>query len=324
LQGHYRSQSLELIDFSNRHFYEGRLRLLPDRNILNRQEPGIEYHNVGGVWENNTNQVEANAVVQRVLELVRINPKKEIGVVTFNAAQQILIMDLMEETFANERVLMPASLFIKNIENVQGDEKDIIIFSVGYAPDKNKKMKMQFGSLSTSGGENRLNVAVTRAREKIVLICSIEPEELRTEDLQNEGPRLLRKYLEFAREVSRREFKPHVEQGVKQPASWFLNSQIQTWTADKFKDLQFETDSLPLADLHFKKDGQHLGIVMTDDARYFTSVSVKDSFAYVPALLAHKNWDYHIVFSRNLWQDRAQVEDGLLRFIGTKVANLVN
>jgi hypothetical protein len=258
------------------------------------------------------------------LELVQANPKKEIGVVTFNAPQQVLIMDLMEETFANQRVSIPASLFIKNIENVQGDEKDIIIFSVGYAPDKNKKMKMQFGSLSVSGGENRLNVAVTRAREKIILICSIEPEELRTEDLQNEGPRLLRKYLEFARSVYHRQFKPHVEQGVKQSASWFLNSQIRNWSAGKFKELDFETDALPLADLHFRKDGQHLGIVLTDDARYFTSLSVKDSFAYVPALFAQKNWDYHIVFSRNLWQDRERVEDGLQRFIGTRMLNLQN
>jgi hypothetical protein len=324
LQGHYRSQSLELIDFSNRHFYDGRLRLLPDRHVLNLQEPGIEYHNVGGVWEDSTNLAEAKAVVQRVLDLVRENPKKEIGVVTFNSPQQVMIMDLMEETFANERVSIPASLFIKNIENVQGDEKDIIIFSVGYAPDKNKKMKMQFGSLSISGGENRLNVAVTRAREKIILICSIEPEELRTEDLQNDGPRLLRKYLEFARSVYQRKFKPHVEQGVKQPASWFLNSQIRNWSAGKFKELQFETDALPLADLHFRKDGQHLGIVLTDDARYFTSLSVKDSFAYVPALFAQKNWDYHIVFSRNLWQDRERVEDGLQRFIGTRLLNLQN
>jgi hypothetical protein len=318
LQGHYRSQSLELIDFSNKHFYEGRLRLLPDRHILNRREPGIEYHNVRGVWEDNVNVKEANAVVERVLQLVRANPKKEIGVVTFNAPQQVLVMDLLEERFARESISVPASMFIKNIENVQGDEKDIIIFSVGYAPDKEKKMKMQFGSLSISGGENRLNVAVTRAREKIILICSIEPEELRIEEVKNEGPRLLRKYLEYAKEVSKHEFKPHIDQPVKQPATWFLNSQIRRWSSDKFRELQFDTDTLPLADLNFRKDDNHLGILMTDDTRYYTSLSVKDSFAYVPQLFMQKNWDYHMVFSRNLWQDRERFEEGLLRFIGSR------
>jgi hypothetical protein len=320
LQGHYRSQSLELIDFSNRHFYDGRLRLLPDRLILNRNEAGIEYHNVKGVWDNNTNEKEAIAVVDKILSLVRIDPKKEIGVVTFNSPQQALIMDLLEERFMNERLSIPGSLFVKNIENVQGDEKDVIIFSVGYAPDKDGKMKMQFGSLSVSGGENRLNVAVTRAREKIILICSIEPEQLRTEDLKNEGPRLLRKYLEFAREVYERRFIPHIDRPVKQSASWFLNSQLKNWSDRKFADVNFSTDELPLADFHFAKDGKHLGIVMTDDARFFTSLSVKDSFAYVPALYHQKNWDYHMVFSRNLWQDRERVEDGLLKFIGTRAA----
>jgi hypothetical protein len=319
LQGHYRSQSLELIDFSNQHFYEGRLRLLPDRHLLNQQQPGIEYYNIKGIWEDNTNAIEAHAVVERVIQLIKENPKKEIGVVTFNAPQQVLIMDLLEESCAKESISVPASLFIKNIENVQGDEKDIIIFSVGYAPDKNKKLKMQFGSLSLSGGENRLNVAITRAREKIILICSIAPEELKTEDLKNDGPRLLRKYLEFARDVHQKQFRPLVIEAVKKPSSWFLNSQLRTWGEGKFKQLQFETDTLPLADLHFKKDGHHMGIVVTDDIRYFSSVSVKDSFAYVPALFAQKNWDYHMVFSRNLWQDRERVEDGLLRFIGSRV-----
>jgi hypothetical protein len=322
LQGHYRSQSLELIDFSNKHFYDGRLRLLPDRHTLNRQEPGIEYHNVKGVWEDHANIKEAESVVDRVIELVRENPKKEIGVVTFNSPQQVLIMDLMEEKFANEKLLIPASLFVKNIENVQGDEKDIIIFSIGYAPDKQKKMKMQFGSLSTSGGENRLNVAVTRAREKIILICSIEPEELRTEEVQNEGPRLLRKYLEFARDVYNKKYRPHIQAPVKQSAAWFLNSQLCKWTEDKFTELQFETDTLPMADLHFKKDGIHLGIVATDDGRYYSSLSVKDTFAYVPALYAQKNWEYHMVFSRNLWQNREGVEEGLMRFIGTRAGAL--
>ena len=150
-------------------------------------------------------------MVDRVVGLLTADPAKHIGVVTFNSPQQNLILDLLEERFAKEGLAIPPTLFIKNIENVQGDEKDIIIFSVGYAPEKNKKkMNMQFGSLNMPGGENRLNVAVTRAREKIILICSIQPEQLHTEDLKNEGPRLLKKYLEFARDVDQRRFTPTI------------------------------------------------------------------------------------------------------------------
>lgn len=321
LQGHYRSQSLELIDFSNRHFYEGRLQLLPDRNILNRQEPAIEYQQVEGVWDNNMNVKEAEAVVERLVTLLREDPEKQIGVVTFNSPQQNLIMDLVEERFTKEAMTIPQTLFIKNIENVQGDEKDIIIFSVGYAPDKKKKMNMQFGSLNMSGGENRLNVAVTRAREKIMLICSIQPEQLRTDDLKNEGPRLLKKYLEYAREVDQRRFVPQIRQNGKQPNSWYLNYQIKQWGEDKFPEFKFEVNRLPLADLHIKNDNGYLGLVLTDDMHYFKSLSEKDFFAYTPALMARKNWNYHYVFSRNLWQDKEKVEEDLLRFIGSKIAD---
>ncbi|HYG04068.1 MAG TPA: DEAD/DEAH box helicase, partial [Chryseosolibacter sp.] len=319
LQGHYRSQSMELIDFSNKHFYEGRLKLLPDRNILNLDEPAIEYHHVGGVWDNNQNVIEATTVVEKVVMLLQTKPGKEIGIVTFNAPQQNLIQDMLEQRAMAERLTIPSSLFIKNIENVQGDEKDIIIFSVGYAPDKESKMRMQFGSLSMTGGENRLNVAVTRAREKIILVCSIHPEEIRVDDIKNEGPRLLRDYLMFAREVYERKYQPHVAPSVTKSWTWYLNEQLRQWSESRFDDVKFDVNCLPLADLHFSKAGKHLGIIMTDDARYYSSLSVKDSFAYVPNLLQQKNWDYHMVFSRNLWQDREKVQDNLLRFIGTRV-----
>src|SRR5690606_13433101 len=127
LQGHYRSRSLDLIDFSNRHFYEGRLQLLPDRNILNQQLPGIEYCKVDGVWEHNTNPIEAGLVVARVTELLEANPGKEIGIVTFNSPQQALILDLLEDSLRQAGKQVPPNVFVKNIENVQGDEKDIII-----------------------------------------------------------------------------------------------------------------------------------------------------------------------------------------------------
>jgi hypothetical protein len=320
LQGHYRSQSLELIDFSNQHFYEGRLQLLPDRNILNQQQPAIEYQQVDGVWENNTNIAEAVTVVDRVLSLHLTDPNKKIGVVTFNAPQQNLILDLLEDRFAIEGLAIPSSLFVKNIENVQGDEKDIIIFSVGYAPEKGKKkMNMQFGSLSMQGGENRLNVAVTRAREKIILICSIQPEQLHTDELKNEGPKLLKKYLEFARDVDQRNFIPTVQANGKQQRSWYLNQQIKEWGEKKFPGCKFEANHLPLVDLHIKNDNAYLGIVLTDDMHYYKSLSEKDFFAYLPTLMGRKNWDYHYVFSRNIWQDKEKVEEDLLRFIGSKI-----
>ncbi len=318
LQGHYRSQSLELIDFSNTHFYDGRLQLLPDRDVLNLREPAIEYHTVKGVWENQTNETEAHAVVARVIQILKDHPEKEIGVVTFNAPQQMLVLDLLENEAVRLGIILPATLFVKNIENVQGDEKDIVIFSIGYAPDKKGKMSMQFGSLNAAGGENRLNVAVTRAREKIILITSITPEQLNVNDIKNEGPKLLRKYLEFARHVDHRKFRPRSNHRLHQPVEWYLSSRIKQWSKERMQDFTFDTNGLPYTDISVLKDDHHLGVILTDDVRYFSGMSAKDMHAYTPALLARKHWKYHMVYSRNLWKDRERVESDLMLFVGSQ------
>ncbi|HEY3402749.1 MAG TPA: AAA domain-containing protein [Ohtaekwangia sp.] len=316
LQGHYRSKSLELIDFSNRFFYEGRLKLLPDRNTVNRNEPAIEYCKVDGVWDNHTNPVEAEMVVERIRELLQDHPDKEIGIVTFNAPQQMLIMDLLEAASARSELRIPSSLFVKNIENVQGDEKDIIIFSVGYAPDKKGKMSMQFGSLNTAGGENRLNVAVTRAREKIILISSIWPEQLKTDDLKNAGPVLFKKYLEFARDVHDRKFQTSVSYNTNGISFLYLNNKIKHWADASMSGFVFENNAFPFSDLSVGERDQYLAIILTDDIRYYQSPSVKDAHAYTPALLTQKNWHYRMIFSRQFWKNPEKIESELKWFVG--------
>jgi hypothetical protein len=318
LQGHYRSHSLELIDFSNKHFYEGRLQLLPDRNMINRNRAAIEYHHVPGFWENHTNTIEAQAVVDTVMSLLTTDPGKSIGVVTFNAPQQMLILDLLEEASEKMTRAIPSSLFVKNIENVQGDEKDIIVFSIGYAPDKKGKMVMQFGSLNAVGGENRLNVAITRARERVIVISSILPEQLKTESLKNDGPTLLRKYLEFARAVHQRNFTPSVTVNLPVNPTWYLSPHLQSWVKQRLTGFDFDVNALPYTDISVRHGDQYLGAVLTDDARYFQALSVKEVHAYTPSLLGRKNWRYHMVFSRNFWKDREKVESELMRFIGSQ------
>lgn len=321
LQGHYRSRALELIEFSNTHFYDGRLQLLPDRDQLNRNEPAIEYDMVPGVWDSNTNETEADTVVEKVLAILNDEPEKDIGVVTFNAPQQMLIIDKLEAALLPTGRPLPPSLFVKNIENVQGDEKDIIIFSIGYAPDKKGKMSMQFGSLNTAGGENRLNVAVTRARERIIIVTSIKPEQMRVSSMKNEGPKLLRKYLEYARHVGLRKFRPRAHYPAAQPVEWYLSTRIKQWGLERLQDFSFNANGMPYTDISVVRDDKHLGVILTDDSRYFTSLSAKDVHAYTPALLSKKNWRYHMVFSRNLWKDRQRMEEELMLFVGSQANN---
>ncbi|MBC8156413.1 MAG: DUF4011 domain-containing protein, partial [Bacteroidetes bacterium] len=212
LTGHYRSRSAELIEFSNRHFYGNKLTLLPDFSNLSQaaEGPAIRYQNVAGVWQQHTNPVEADAVITLIGELATELPGMSIGVVTFNYQQQQLIQEKLENRPEQPRSGLDSGevTFVKNIENVQGDERDIIIFSVGYAPDERGRLTMQFGSLTGSGGENRLNVAVTRARERIYVVTSLWPDQLNVEQSVNAGPKVLKAYLRYALDVAEGNFRP--------------------------------------------------------------------------------------------------------------------
>jgi hypothetical protein len=313
LSGHYRSKSLDLISFSNQYFYGNKLRMLPDFNYINTAEPGIEYIKVPGVWERQSNLVEAKNVVDLVKQYLRSDPNKEIGVVTFNTTQQSLIWDLLEEQISLGQLQLPESFIVKNIENVQGDEKDIIIFSTAYAPDINGKMVMQFGSINAFKGENRLNVAITRAREKIILVSSIYPEELKVDDSKNEGPKLLKAYLKYALSVSRGDFKPEVTIKEHFRNSWFLKRKLPEAILSKTEIAAVE--ELPFADISLKKGNEYLGLLLTDDDLYYSNPSVKDVYAYTPQLLRDKNWPYLRVNSRNFWNDPIEMQERITQFI---------
>lgn len=308
LRGHYRSQSLDLIDFSNRHFYNGRLQLLPHFDRVNDSEPGIEFRKVDGIWDKQQNLIEAKEVVAILKKALQKNPEKQLGVVTFNAMQQQLILDLLEEVDFE----VPDSLFVKNIENVQGDERDVIVFSTAYGPDEKGRVIMQFGSLNAAGGENRLNVAITRAREKVIVVSSLYPLQLKVEDTKNEGPKLLKKYLEYAKSVSEKNFEPVFEDPSDFGHQWYLKKQLAEWDPDFPVRVVPE---LPFGDLTLKHRKKYLGLLLTDDEQFYNGVSVKDTFVYKPYLLEQKQWKNRFIHSREFWMDREKVKDKIGRFL---------
>ncbi len=314
LQGHYRSKSLDLIDFSNKHFYDGNLKLLPDFKDINYPEPPIQYVKVDGTWKNNINHMEAQRVVDLVRDLLKDQPEKEIGVVTFNVKQQYHILDLLDVAAGEENWKVPDSLFVKNIENVQGDEKDIIIFSTAYGPDEKGKIMMHFGSLNAVGGENRLNVAITRAREKIYIVSSLIPSQLKAEDSKNEGPKLLKKYLQFAWDVSEGNFTPEQRMSNAYHIEWFLKSKINEMATEMNSKFELANE-LPFSDLSIKQGDQYKGLVLTDDDIYHESISVKEPHVYKPLILDSKNWDFITFTSRQFWQNKEEMKEKLMRFL---------
>ncbi len=317
LKGHYRSKSLELIEFSNQHFYKGNLMLLPDHREINDGQQPIKYLKVNGEWEDNTNVKEAEKVASLVTNLTESEPHKSIGVVTFNARQQGLILDLLDQAANDRDLILPENLFVKNIENVQGDEKDIIIFSIGYAPDSEGRFNMKFGSLNVPGGENRLNVAVTRAREQVIVVTSIKPNQLAIDNAKNEGPKLLKRYLEYAYKVSQGKLK--IGGGlVDSSPDWHLSTKLSQLPLNSFEHVNM-TRELPFADLSVKVNAGYQGLIITDDELYHNAISVKEVHVYKPLTLSKKNWKFRGFFSREYWMDREAIKERLDRFISTLV-----
>jgi AAA domain-containing protein/uncharacterized protein DUF4011 len=314
LKGHYRSKKPELIAFSNEHFYKNSLRLLPDKDLVNKHVPAIKYIKLNGEWEKNTNLVEAKEVIDLIKSFTGKEVEKSIGVVTFNAKQQELILDLLDEEVAQNGYRMPKNLMVKNIENVQGDERDIIIFSTAYAPTKAGKMMMQFGSLNIEGGENRLNVAVTRARESIIMVTSIWPDQLKVDKIKNKGPKLLKEYLNFAKVVSDGKFEPKPFELAHSNSSWYLKNHLIEWSNHTFPEYEF-IDELPFADITIKKGNDYGALMITDDDLYFQNPSVKDVHAYTPFTLSKNNWRFTGFFSREWWQNKEEVQESISRFL---------
>jgi very-short-patch-repair endonuclease len=207
---HYRSRHESLIAFSNRHYYNGRLRTFPSP-VEAGGDLGVSLRRVDGVYDRGstrTNRAEAEAVVNEVVTILRRGTGETIGVVTFNMAQQVLIEDLLDERCKGdpelERLVALGGeagdepVFIKNLESVQGDERDVILFSITYGPDEDGRVSMNFGPLNRDGGERRLNVAVTRARRRVIVFASMDPSQIDPSRSDRVGVRHLRWFLEYA------------------------------------------------------------------------------------------------------------------------------
>ncbi len=208
---HYRSRHESLIAFSNANFYESRLMTFPS---VDNEATRVSLIPVQGTYERGStrnNRAEAVAIVNEIKTRLE-NPEQRhqsIGVVTFNTQQQSLIEDLLEDMLLVNPHLEPYAIqtqepiFIKNLENVQGDERDVILFSVGYGPDRAGNITMNFGPLNRTGGERRLNVAVSRARYEMKVFSTLSPDQIDLNRTDAKGVKLLRAFLEYAQRHGR-------------------------------------------------------------------------------------------------------------------------
>ena len=208
LKWHYRSRHESLIAFSNANYYDNSLLTFPSNDDLTTR---VRFVAVNGTYDRGrtrTNEAEADAVVQDVKR--RLSDPQEsarsIGIVTFNVSQKNLIDKKLEEMFLKNKPLsriaarQAESLFVKSLENVQGDERDVILFSIGYGVDRKGRVSLNFGPLNQDGGWRRLNVAVSRARREMTVFSSLAPEQISGDGFIPRGVSDLKAFLKYARD----------------------------------------------------------------------------------------------------------------------------
>jgi len=324
LNYHYRSVFEELIAFSNHAFYEGKLIVSP--NQFESKKPPIEYVYVkDGIFDNRRNEEEAKSVIKLIKKVFRERENNEtIGVITFNSTQRDMIENLIDEELFKrskyqkqfEKELFrqddgeDTSLFVKNIENVQGDERDIIIFSMGYARNPDGYIRRSFGWLNNDGGQNRLNVAISRAKKKIYFVSSLYPEELKVEDLKSTGPKMLKNYMRYCYYISSK--KPELAREVLNQLHSTDEINNEENIPEIVTDIQRRLErnnyivktqigignySINLAVYDEENEEYRLGIICDIDDE--TSLNARRDLLHQEKYLKARNWNLYRVFASN-------------------------
>ena len=314
LKWHYRSQDERLIAFSNKHFYDSQLVTFP--NPIQNPDLGVWFKHVpDGVYDRGRrrdNRREAQVVAHLALEHFQKFPEQSLGIIAFSEAQADAIQEQIEilgkenpnfEPFCSDN---SPQFFLKALENVQGDERDAIILSIGYARDDQGKLSLNFGPLNRQGGERRLNVAVTRAKSKITLVSSIQAGDIDLTRAKSKGVEALRNYLEYA-------------------ASGGEKLQSNSYTDTLHFDSPFEEDvyhalvqegytirtqvgcsgyRIDLAVVNNKRSGEFLLGIECDGASYHSSPTARGRDRLRQQVLEKLGWKIHRIWSTDWFRNK--------------------
>jgi very-short-patch-repair endonuclease len=314
LRWHYRSRHESLIAFSNKHFYEDRLVVFPSATDSS-EGLGIEHVYVGGQYlGGGTNIEEARVIVDRARELIERNPDLSIGLVTTNTYQRELVLEELEKLAHENRKVADyrarwqetlEPLFVKNLENVQGDERDIILISTVFGPGETGQVAQRFGPINSEAGHRRLNVLFTRAKRKIVLVTSLRSGDIVAAPTANRGVHVLKSFLEYA-SVGR--IAPGKETGQSP------DSDFEVHVANRLRQTGYEAvpqvgvDGFRI-DIGVRHPGWPNGFlagIECDGATYHSGVTVRDRDRLRQEILEGLGWRLYRVWSTDWFtnQDR--------------------
>lgn len=321
LEWHYRSRDPSLIRVSNTEFYDSNL-VLPPSPLENDEEYGLKLTRVNGAYSSKTrgdgspatNKIEAQAVVAGIAQHARNNPDMSLGVVTFSVKQRNMVTEILEYERRSDNILdaflregRSEDVFVKNIENVQGDERDVILISVGYGPHEpgGRLASMNFGPVNSDGGGRRLNVLFSRARIKCEIFCSFDPGDIDLGRTQNEGPRILKRFLEFAKTGI-------LDQAL--PTGREADSPFEDDVANEIRKLGYIVDHqigsagflIDLGVKHPVRIGQYMLAVECDGATYHSALWARERDRLRQDVLENLGWQFHRIWSTDWFYRREQ------------------
>ncbi len=329
LQWHYRSRSESLISFSNHTYYDGDLVTFPapvaeDRALSLTQVDGV--YDRGG---KRVNRAEAEAIVAEITaRLSSQDPAvrgASIGVITMNAEQQRLIEDLLDEARRTEDAFEPyfdteidEPIVVRNLESIQGEERDVILLSVGYGPDAEGRMSMNFGPLNKLGGERRLNVAVTRARQELKVFASFAPEAIELSRTRARGVRDLRAFLSFAKDGASLA-SPHSAAAAEDMLAGAIVEALAArgWKARAGVGGGRFRVALGVEDP--EEPGSYLAAVETDGPAYGAAASARDRDILRPCVLEGLGWRLHRAWAADWLADPEGAADRLAEALGEQM-----
>jgi hypothetical protein len=319
---HYRSKHEDLIAFSNARYYGDQLRVFPAA-AARTPELGVEHRAAGGVYDRagtRTNRIEAEAVVAEIVRRLG-DPElrdRSIGVVTFSRPQQALIEDLLDDARAAEPAIekyfgeagddgadaVTEPVIVKNLETIQGDERDVVLFSIGYGPDAAGDLAMQFGPLGQAGGERRLNVATTRARQKLIVFSSLAPADLArmTEDGRAIGVRHLGELIGYA-QAGGGAGRPADDGAAASPVTAALAAGLTERGWIVRHQIGCAGYRIDLAIVDPDDPGRYVLGLETDGAAYASAPVARDRDRLRGLILGELGWRLHRLWSLDWWAD---------------------
>ena len=319
---HYRSKHESLIAFSNAKYYNNHLLTFPSiDDIISK----VTYVHVNGIYETKgRNKAEAEIIVEEILR--RLNDKElckqSIGVVTFNMVQQNLIEDLLNEVFKVRPDLEKAAmdreepLFIKNLENVQGDERDVILFSITYGRNEQGKLNMQFGPLNRDGGWRRLNVAVSRARYEMKVFSIMGSADIDLRRTDKKGVLDLKDFLAYAEKgTTALANKASAGKGKDISFSVMLANEIQQHGYRVQTNIGCSTYKIDIGIINPSNSNEYLLGILCDGDNYFKAKTTRDREITQPQVLKSLGWNILKVWSVDWWENQDKCIIDILKVI---------